>query len=128
MSEQQSFAESRMVGEILAAALPGDAHRTDCSTDFLFLLHRQNYHNRALQGLVVPVLPVHKEKRRTVLLLLLLVLLLLLLIAGFSIQLHTTSASQRQDRVPAWSAREMPCCVAGALAWWPTEGTPEQDC
>jgi len=58
-----------MVGEILAAALPGDAHRTDCSTDFLFLLHRQNYHNRALQGLVVPVLPVHKEKRKTVLLL-----------------------------------------------------------
>jgi len=58
----------------------------------------------------------------------LLLLLLLLLIAGLSIQLHNTSASQSLDRIPAWSARKMPCCAAGVLAWWPTAGTPELDC
>ena len=91
----------------LAAALQDDKHRTYCCTISLFV-DKQTRHNRNLQGLVV--------------------LLLLLLIARFSIQLHNTSASQRQDRVPAWSARKTPCCAAGELAWWPTAGTPELDC
>ena len=107
----------------LAAALQDDTHRTYCCTISLFV-DKQTRHNRNLQGLVVQALAVHKVKTKIVLLL----LLLLMLIARFSIQLHNTSASRRQDRVPAWSARKMPCCAAGELAWWPTAGTPELDC
>ena len=103
----------------LAAALQDDKHRTYCCAISLFV-DKQTRHNRYLQGLVV-----HKVKKKIVLLLL---LLLLMLIARFSIQLHNTSAPQRQDRVPAWSARKTPCCAAGELAWWPTAGTPELDC
>ncbi len=60
-------------------------------TDRIGIIQRiqQLLDNRNLQGLVVHVLDVHKEKRKTVL------LLLLMLIAEFSIQLHNTYASQK---------------------------------
>lgn len=96
----------------------GTKHRTDRCTDFLFSVQTKPAQQEpAGSGFAGS----GKKKRKTV-------LLLLMLIAGFSIQMNNTSASQRQDKIPAWSAHKTPCCAAGVLAWWPTAGTPELDC